>query len=123
MLHNTYVREATPRHVRDIYLARLYRASADMNAFPQFDHTQDGLPDASRYLTSLPRVRPRGDDGRFVPRAEDELPVDTRERKICGWCRTSSTSQWRVGPTHGSVGKFLLFLLYPFVLSCLRIVA
>lgn len=50
----------------------------------------------------MPRNRPRGDDGRFVPRADEEPPADNRDRKVCGWCRTTSTSQWRVGPTNGS---------------------
>lgn len=53
----------------------------------------------------VPRTRPRGHDGRFVPKATVEQYVEEQERKVCGWCRTSDTSQWRVGPTDGSVGK------------------
>lgn len=26
--------------------------------------------------------------------------------KVCGWCGRTSTSQWRVGPTNGSLGMF-----------------
>ncbi|CAN8076999.1 unnamed protein product [Agarophyton chilense] len=57
-------------------------------------------PSDSRYLS---RARPRGDDGRFVPRAEEHHPADARDRKVCGWCRRTQTSQWRVGPTTGSL--------------------
>lgn len=117
MLHSFY-KDTAPRHVRDFYLARLCRANnPEMNHYPpSYDHHPDSVDDpASRYL-ALPRTRPRGDDGRFVPRADDDFQVDTRDRKVCGWCRTTSTSQWRVGPPNGSVGKFCEALSVPFLL-------
>lgn len=53
--------------------------------------------------------RLRGDDGRFMQSFSDDLQSSTkipRVPKICGWCRTSSTPQWRLGPTTGSTGTF-----------------
>ncbi len=55
------------------------------------------------------RSRPRGHDGRFVPKATVEHCFEELERKVCGWCHTSDTSQWRVGPTDGSAGKLCTF--------------
>lgn len=51
----------------------------------------------------ISRARPRGHDGRFVPKAAIEQCVEDHERKMCGWCHTMDTSQWRVGPTDGSL--------------------
>ena len=53
----------------------------------------------------ISRARPRGHDGRFVPKAAIEQCVEDHERKMCGWCHTMDTSQWRVGPTDGSLGE------------------
>lgn len=33
----------------------------------------------------------------------------TKTIRVCGWCDTTSTSQWRVGPTTGSPGEFLFY--------------
>lgn len=100
----------SPRHVRDFSHSHSQLYRSDMSQLPYHHHHHNQpqhpqMPDA-RYL---PRARPRGDDGRFVPRAEDQLPADNHDRKVCGWCGRCQTSQWRVGPTTGSLGKFHFF--------------
>lgn len=115
MLHN-FCKDSDSRHVRDFYMARLYRTgNADMNpvygACPEMAVDEHG-----QAFGTMPRGRPRGEDGRFVPRADEEPPVDNRDRKVCGWCRTTTTSQWRVGPTNGSPStyRYPAFLKLPF---------
>eukprot|EP00177_Eucheuma_denticulatum_P000611 GFKZ01001099.1.p1 GENE.GFKZ01001099.1~~GFKZ01001099.1.p1 ORF type:complete len:403 (+),score=55.74 GFKZ01001099.1:91-1209(+) len=161
MLDN-FCNETAPRHVRDFYLARLYRGNPSPNPpptnlppdsqYPPVDTSSPRLVTSSsgtdsnmdhypthtslahavspnrpadiriqtlsvderddRYVSSssssaalgpVSRGRMRGDDGRFVPRADDPPVIDPRDRKVCGWCGTTTTSQWRVGPTNGSV--------------------
>lgn len=53
------------------------------------------------------RARPRGQDGRFISKDHNISVVEEHDHKVCGWCGTSSTSQWRVGPPDASVGKFI----------------
>ena len=96
---------------RDYYINRPVREYRQTRDFGYISSSPYDMPpilgdDRHSRLPSFPHARPRGDDGRFVTRADEILPLDIRERKICGWCRTTTTSQWRVGPTDGSAGKF-----------------
>lgn len=61
----------------------------------------------------------RGPDGRFL--AKGVLPCDIDERparKVCGWCGTLKTTQWRIGPTSGSASMLLfLFIIMRYAYS------
>lgn len=95
MLQN-FSNDATPSHVHDFYLSRLFNLQS----------SSTNITDS--YLSGPPRAR--GGDGRFVSKS-DMISPEIYQRKTCGWCHTSSTSQWRVGTTSGSAGKF------PFIIT------
>ncbi len=86
----------------DMYALPHYASLSKTSDFLQSSYRRDVL---SHHQTL--RSRPRGNDGRFVPKAAVEQCVEEQKRKVCGWCLTSDTSQWRVGPTDGSAGKLM----------------
>eukprot|EP00178_Gracilaria_changii_P016698 TRINITY_DN479_c4_g1_i3.p1 TRINITY_DN479_c4_g1~~TRINITY_DN479_c4_g1_i3.p1 ORF type:complete len:305 (+),score=51.99 TRINITY_DN479_c4_g1_i3:85-915(+) len=97
MLHSVFSEPTS--HARHHFRLRHYAVS-DVAHFAHHP-APSPLPSAdSRFLN---RARPRGDDGRFVPRADEHHDADSRNRKVCGWCGRTQTSQWRVGPTSGSL--------------------
>ncbi|PXF47702.1 hypothetical protein BWQ96_02564 [Gracilariopsis chorda] len=59
-----------------------------------YDSQPQLLPPAHRRLPQL-SARPRSYNGRFLPETDFN-------RKVCGWCNTQTTSQWRVGCATGS---------------------
>lgn len=93
--HTTIAHAVSPNRQPDMRIPR-----------PSVDEREDryvSSSSSSAALGAVSRGRMRGDDGRFVPRADDPPVIDPRDRKVCGWCGTTTTSQWRVGPTNGSV--------------------
>lgn len=59
------------------------------------------------------RHQARGRDGRFLPKGTVPRDIDKQELpRICGWCNTTKTTQWRVGPTTGSARKWASHLQY-----------
>ncbi|PXF40638.1 GATA zinc finger domain-containing protein 12 [Gracilariopsis chorda] len=57
-------------------------------------HNYSQLLPHPRPLTEI-SARSRNDNGRFPPKPD-------HARRICGWCKTQDTIQWRVGCTTGS---------------------
>lgn len=108
MFHST----SAVSHLPDFHQSsHIYRAPSRSNFDRYYAHPADTTRSASNSPTTpLTNVgcRARGGDGRFVARAEI-VTSDIPDGKVCGWCRTTVTSQWRVGPTTGSIGMPLVF--------------
>jgi len=52
---------------------------------------------ASNNNKGCPRARAR--NGRFLPKNATESMDVVEEAKVCGWCQTNETTQWRFGPS------------------------
>lgn len=106
---------------RDFYMSRLYERQQS----PSSQRTNTPTTTTSSYSSTYSPIhthnhdisitRARGGDGRFVSRS-DMTSFEMTDGKRCGWCHTSSTSQWRVGPTTGSIGTFLFLFRFLLVL-------
>lgn len=61
------------------------------------------LVKSSRSTGSEGRTRARARNGRFLPKGTI-VPQVEEEPKVCGWCSTTTTTQWRFGPQNCSRG-------------------
>lgn len=52
-------------------------------------------------------ARARARNGRFLPKNAIESMDVVEVAKVCGWCLTNSTTQWRFGPSGCSKSKFI----------------
>lgn len=98
----------SPRPIRPRPEARAdgERGACSQATASTLSHNRSWAQSGSPGSVSPSLRRMRGDDGRFVQQGDDDtLAAPPRDLKVCGWCRTTSTPQWRIGSTSGSPGK------------------